>query len=68
MGKLVKFRSLTIQEKTRNRKYNERTFYPTLRIEGNWLKQAGFNSFETVILTVEQGKIVISKKPQNQRA
>ena len=33
---------------------------PTLSLKGNWLQEAGFDYGQPVIVTVEQGRLIIS--------
>jgi hypothetical protein len=71
MGEHITMRRLKIQTNIRKKKYNSRTIYPTLRIEGNWLNEAGFTPDTNVIVIVEAGKIVIKPEffnPQKQTA
>lgn len=39
--------------------------YPSIRIEGDWLTEAGFKPGATVYLFVESGKIIIKLEPEN---
>lgn len=58
-------RRLTIGEGLRLRKYNQRTYYPQIRLEGLWLENAGFLPGQTVYIFVESGKIVLKAEPEN---
>lgn len=51
--------------KVRSCRFRRPTYYPSIRIQGNWLKDAGFDPGSTVYLFVESGKIVIKLEPEN---
>lgn len=55
----VSMRRLKIHTGIRCRKYNKITVYPYLRIEGNWLKNAGFNPENHIYVIIQDGCITI---------
>ena len=61
MGKQTTLRRRTVQAGLRINKFNSETFFPVLRIEGNWLAQAGFPPHTQVYIHVQQGRIVINQ-------
>lgn len=61
----ITMRRLKIAMKVRARRFSRPTFYPSIRIQGNWLQDAGFDPGSTVYLFVESGKIVIRLEPEN---
>jgi len=64
MAQVKTLRRLRIQEKIRFGRFYNRTLYPAIRIEGNWLKDAGFLPNTCVYVIIESGKIVI--KPESE--
>ena len=59
MTKTAHLRRITVQRDVRRRKYGEKTEFPVIRIEGNWLSDAGFLPNSTAYIYVENGKITI---------
>jgi hypothetical protein len=55
----VSMRRLKIHTGIRCRKHNKCTIYPFLRIEGNWLKNAGFDPKNYAYVIIQDGCITI---------
>lgn len=52
------FRKIKIQEKWEKRKW-ENKIVPSLKLQGEWLKDAGFESGINCSIMVEKGRITI---------
>lgn len=65
MKTTITMRRLKIGDGMRERKYKERTIYPVIRLEGNWLQEAGFRPGESVYLFVQDGKITLKTAPED---
>lgn len=59
-------RSLKIGEGLRLKKYNQRTYFPKIRLEGVWLEDAGFKPGQKVYIFIEAGKIVLKAEAENE--
>lgn len=64
--KNITLRRLTIQEGVREKKYNERSYFPIIKIEGKWLEDCGFLPNTRVYLFVEAGKITLKCNPDRE--
>lgn len=56
-------------EKIRNMKVYEQSGYnykstPTITLKGQWLKEAGFNIGDSITITCEDGKLIISPREE----
>lgn len=61
----ITMRRLKIAVRVRSRRFHRPVIFPSIRIQGNWLKDAGFDPGSNVYLFVESGKIVIKLEPEN---
>jgi len=68
MSKIKTLRRLTVQEKVRFSQLKQPTLYPTITIEGTWLKDAGFEAHTSVYVIVEDGKITLKQEQRKERA
>lgn len=56
-------------KKIRNMKVYEQSGYnykstPTITLKGQWLKEAGFNIGDSITITCEDGKLIISSREE----
>ena len=54
----IKQKHIKLQEKYRALSFGEK-FVPQLNISGVWLEEIGFKAGETVVITVQQEKLII---------
>lgn len=59
-------RRLRISADQRRRLYGEKTIYPVIRLQGNWLQAAGFTPGGSVYLFIEDGVIILKTAGQDQ--
>lgn len=65
MSETITMRRLKIGDGVRQRKYKQLTIYPVIRLEGNWLQEAGFLPGQSVYLFVQDGKITLKTAPED---
>jgi toxic protein SymE len=46
--------------------YGEYKFFPQIKLFGRWLENAGFEQGQTIKISVEQGKLLIELKEEEQ--
>lgn len=55
---MEKIRNIKIQDKFEKRRWEDK-WVPSLRLQGEWLKEAGFTAGENCSIKVEQGRLTI---------
>ena len=61
MRKIKEIRIVKFQDMVYNGKWGFHSAYPFLRLSGRWLKDAGFEIYETCQIKVSKNKLVITK-------